>query len=505
MKGGTHVPLFLNRDDMMKYDIAIIGSGLGGLECGCLLAKRGFSVCILEKNGVPGGSLQSFGRGGMRFDTGFHCVGGLDEGQSLRPLFETLGLMDLPWRRMDDDGFAEVVLGDRSFFFASGHERFAERLAADFPRRRENLKRFAAVLRETGEGLRRMLDAGVSATGSYGNEAFGVRAFDFLRRTADDPLLFNVLSGASLTMELNAATLPLYVFAQINNSFVQSAWRLDGDGSAIVDRLAENVRRNGGAVLTGAKATRLIETDGRISAVEFNGGERVEARCVISDAHPAATLELIPESRRIRRVYRERLSSLENTFGFFTVHLHLRKNTVRYFNRNIFVYDSEDVWGEHRRSPAGATLVSCRVPCDGGEFTDNIDILTPMHWEEVERWADTTVGRRGDEYREFKRRRAERCVAAAERRIPGLAKCVERMHTSSPLTWRDYTGTRRGSAYGIRKDCDNLLYTMIAPQTPIANLLLTGQNLNLHGILGVSMTSLFTCEKALDALGASKR
>jgi all-trans-retinol 13,14-reductase len=489
---------------MMNYDIAIIGSGLGGLECGCLLARRGFSVCILEKNGAPGGCLQSFGRGGMRFDTGFHCVGGLDSGQSLRPLFERFGLMDLPWRRMDGDGFAEVVLGDRSFFFASGHESFVDRLAVDFPRQRENLKRFAAVLRETGEGLNRMLDAGRLDASGYGNGAFGVRAFDFLLRTVDDPLLFNVLSGASLTMELNAATLPLYVFAQINNSFIQSAWRLDGDGSAIVDRLVENVRRNGGTVLTGAKATRLIESDGRISAVEFNGAERIEARCVISDAHPAATLELIPESRRIRRVYRDRISSLENTFGFFTVHLHLKKNTVRYFNRNIFVYDSEDVWGLHRHIPAGAMLVSCRVPGDGGVFTDNIDILAPMHWCEVERWADTSVGRRGDGYREFKQQRAERCIAAAERRIPGLAQCVERMHTSSPLTWRDYTGTRRGSAYGVRKDCDNLLYTMIAPQTPVPNLLLTGQNLNLHGILGVSMTSLFTCEKACDLLGASK-
>ena len=484
----------------MKYDIVIIGSGLGGLECGCLLAKRGFSVCVLEKNAVPGGCLQSFGRGGLRFDTGFHCVGGLNEGGSLRPLFERFGLMDLPWRRMDDSGFAEVVLGDRSFFFASGHERFVERLAEDFPRQRDNLKRFAAVLRETGEGLNRMLDAGSLGTLGYGNEAFGIRAFDFLRRTVDDPLLFNVLSGASLTMELNAATLPLYVFAQINNSFVQSSWRLEGDGSAIVDRLSENMTRNGGVVLTSAEATRLIETDGRISAVEFNGTERVEARCVISDAHPAATLELIPDSRSIRRVYRERISSLENTFGFFTVHLHLKKNAVRYFNRNIFVYDSEDVWGLHRDNPAGATLISCRIPGDGGTFTDNIDILSPMYWGEVERWAGTSVGRRGDEYREFKRRRAERCIATAERRIPGLSGCVERMHTSTPLTWRDYTGTRRGSAYGVRKDCDNLLYTMIATQTPIPNLLLTGQNLNLHGILGVSMTSLFTCEKACDVL-----
>lgn len=35
------------------------------------------------------------------------------------------------------------------------------------------------------------------------------------------------------------------------------------------------------------------------------------------------------------------------------------------------------------------------------------------------------------------------------------------------------------------------------PRTPIPNLFLTGQNLSLHGILGVSVTSFFTCAEIL--------
>ena len=34
---------------MSKYDIIIIGSGLGGLECGAILSKEGYHVCVLEK------------------------------------------------------------------------------------------------------------------------------------------------------------------------------------------------------------------------------------------------------------------------------------------------------------------------------------------------------------------------------------------------------------------------------------------------------------------------
>lgn len=45
---------------MSKYDVIIIGSGLGGLTCGATLSKEGYNVCVIEKNPVPGGCFQTF-------------------------------------------------------------------------------------------------------------------------------------------------------------------------------------------------------------------------------------------------------------------------------------------------------------------------------------------------------------------------------------------------------------------------------------------------------------
>lgn len=142
-----------------------------------------------------------------------------------------------------------------------------------------------------------------------------------------------------------------------------------------------------------------------------------------------------------------------------------------------------------------SALVSYSLPRDGGNYTSNIDILVPMRWSEVSRWADTRLGGRGADYEAFKRKKAEECISLAAERIPELKGSIKRYYTSTPLTYRDYTGTWNGSAYGIRKDYANILQTLLTPQTPIPNLFLTGQSLNLHGILGVSMTSFFTCEK----------
>ena len=62
----------------VKDRVVVIGSGLGGLECGFILAKAGMQVTVLEKEPQPGGCLQTFRRGGVLFDTGLHYVGGLD-------------------------------------------------------------------------------------------------------------------------------------------------------------------------------------------------------------------------------------------------------------------------------------------------------------------------------------------------------------------------------------------------------------------------------------------
>ena len=58
----------------MKYDIIIIGSGLGGLECGYILSRTGRRVLVLEKESQLGGCLQSYRRRELTFDTGFHYI-----------------------------------------------------------------------------------------------------------------------------------------------------------------------------------------------------------------------------------------------------------------------------------------------------------------------------------------------------------------------------------------------------------------------------------------------
>ena len=48
----------------MKYDVIIIGTGLGGLLCGYTLSKHGYKVALFEQHHQLGGCLQVFQRNG---------------------------------------------------------------------------------------------------------------------------------------------------------------------------------------------------------------------------------------------------------------------------------------------------------------------------------------------------------------------------------------------------------------------------------------------------------
>ena len=477
----------------MKYDIIIIGSGLGGLECAALLSKQGYSVLVLERQAQPGGCMQSYKRGKHSFDTGLHYIGGIEEGQPLHDTFKSLGLLDLPWQRLDKDGFDRITIGNETFAYHEGYANFAYALSERFPSQKQALQEYIDILRRSDEEQLATLNNSVATEESFTNEAFNTNAYAWLHEKFSDELLINVLSGASLKMELHKATLPLFTFTHGNSSFIQSSWRLKGDGNMLVEKLLEQIRHNGGTVICNAEVEELVEVNGQITTAICSNGERYEAKTFISNLHPSLTCQLVKESNVMKKIYRRRMANLANTFGMFTVSLQLKPDAIPYINHNKFIYAKPNVWEMSEPNHDGyGLLVSCPYSPDG--YATSIDILTPMLWNEVEQWQDTTVGHRGDDYRAMKKAKAEELIDIVEQYMPELDGAIDRFYTSTPLTYRDYNHTPQGSAYGIRKDCNNPIMTILTPRTPINNLLMTGQNLMLHGLHGVTMTALYTCK-----------
>ena len=79
------------------------------------------------------------------------------------------------------------------------------------------------------------------------------------------------------------------------------------------------------------------------------------------------------------------------------------------------------------------------------------------------------------------------------------------MYTSTPLTYRDYIGSPTGALYGYEKNVYKILHSRIIPQTHIPNLYVTGQTVNMHGLVGVTIGAVLTCmallKKKINGIG----
>lgn len=464
-------------------DVLIIGSGLGGLECGALLAQKGLRTLVLEGSHQPGGCMQSFRRGGLHYDTGLHYVGGLAPGQTMHKAFGQLGLLDLPWERMDE-AFDRVIIAGHRFAFHQGYQAFVDGLAKDFPHQREALQSYVWRLQHVTE------------------EDMEVNAYDYLSKTFSDEMLLNVVSAAAMKTELKRESLPLFNFAHTCSSYIESSWRLRGDGNLLVNKLIDTICKAGGEVRTDSRVVRLTETDGHISKAVCADGSTYEAGYFISDIHPAVLCQMLEDCPSVRKAFRRRMASAENTTGMFTAQLSIKPEALRYFAHNVFVYDKPNVWTmTEENDPVKGVMVSARVPEDGSDMLRQIDLLTPMPWQECKEWEDTKVGHRGEDYKAFCKQKTEQCLTLAEQYIPGLRDMVEHCYTSTPLTYRDYLGSPEGGAFGMRKDCRAPMLSFHSVSTPLPNLLLTGQSIILPGIEGVTMTAFETCSRIINGLG----
>ena len=479
----------------------IIGSGLGGLTTGVVLAKNGYRVTILEQNAQAGGCLQCFTRRGVKFETGMHFIGSADEGQVLHKMMRYLEIIDkIRLSRLDTDGYNVISLCGQEFRFPNGMEAFAERLASLFPAERDNLLRYVRLIDRisTASSLHSLKEG---TSGPAVNAEYQLRSVnEVIESLIGDPLLRKVLAGELPLYAGERDKTPFSVHAFIVDFYNRSTFRFAGGSDTVAVALAEVLARYGAGIRTRSKATRIVCDASRATGVEINGSEFLQADYVVSAIHPMRTMELLRDTTLIRPAFRRRISGIPQTVGGFSVYLHFKENAVPYMNHNYFAYNTDTPWGCERYTadtwPEGYLYMHlCDSP--GQAFARTGVILTYMRMEELAPWADTTVGRRGEDYRQFADRRARRLISSLDKRFPGIADRIAHYYVSTPLTYRDYTGTEGGSLYGVAKDVALGSAGRVPARTRIPNLFMTGQNVNSHGMLGVIVGTMVTCGELL--------
>ncbi len=482
------------------FDIAIIGSGLGGLACGSILSQKGYKVGILEQHYQIGGCLQDFKRKGVLFDTGMHYIGSYDDGQILNTLFRFFGIYDkIKASRLDEQGFDVINIAGEEFNIPQGTENFKKALNSKFPEEREAIRKYFEKLQKIYDSVDVINLRDIQTADLLQKIGLDENVYDFVSSLTDNVDLQNVLCGLNPLYAGKKESASLFIHSIITLFYLQSAYKLDNGGGEIARAFRKIIESNGGIVRTKAKVRSLICEDGNVKTLVLDSGEEIKASQFISNIDPLTTMDML-EGANIRKVFIRRLKEQEQTISCFSVYIKLKEKTFKYLNANYYYYNENNVWVIDDYSvdnwPQGYMIFSNESHLNRG-FSESIIIISPMDFAEMEPWENTTIENRGASYLKMKEEKTELLIDLVEKTFPEIRSCIQDTYSSSPLTYRDYTGVRRGAMYGVLTDSRNPYDSQVMPKTRVKNLFLTGQNVNMHGVLGVSVGALLTCGEIL--------
>jgi all-trans-retinol 13,14-reductase len=193
---------------------------------------------------------------------------------------------------------------------------------------------------------------------------------------------------------------------------------------------------------------------------------------------------------------------MQTSTSAFTAHFILKEKSFPYLNYNRYHFHTNEVWVNHSHRKADRwpenMLIFTPASSKAMPYADHIGVMCAMPFEEVMQWSDSfhtaDAGQeRSPEYLQWKASKEEAIQHSLEQLYPELQGNIIAVHSSTPLTYRDYLSLRNGAIYGVVKDYKHPLDSYIAHRTKISNLFLSGQDVNLHGIYGVAMSALLTC------------
>lgn len=487
----------------MNRSAIIIGGGIGGLFTGAFLAKNGIRTTVLEKNNIIGGGLQCFRRRDKIFETGMHVMGGFEEGGSLSKICKYLGILDtlkihhIQLSSMDEIRYEKT---QEVFKIPSGKDAFIAKLSEYFPHEAIGIQNYVEkiyqltqevplfYLKEEPEGI------------VIHSEEFIWPADKLIAHYVSDPKLKEILAYLNPLYGGVEGHTPAYIHALINVLYINGASRFIDGSQQLADALKCVICAHGGEVISNAEVIKIEVKDKNVVYVETQNGNRFHGDWYISSIHPTEMLNLVPNGTFLKG-FTNRLREIPNSYSAFSLFIDLKPQQFPYIDHTCYyMEDYGSMWTQDQFDakdwPQGFMYMT---PPDSnqGEYANRLLVHCIMSYEEVRRWENTTIGHRGKSYDTWKQECTDRILSKLENVFPDFSKMVSNVYAASPLTIRDFYHTKEGAIFGYRKDCENLIFSQMSVYTKVKNLLLTGQNINLHGICGVPLTAINTAEAIL--------
>ena len=467
-----------------KYDVIIIGAGIGGLTAGAILAKNGKKVLILEKNHGVGGYAVNFKRGDFNFDVALHMLDGCDQDKITYRMFKNCGILEKV-QFLKPKFVYRSIFPDFDFRVPQTNiVKFIDILVEYFPEERPGLTKFFKDMEGIFIDVEKFLY-------SYLPLPLELICFPFkypsllkycfltyenmLDKYIRDRKLKAILSQLWLFYGLPSSKLSSYIYAFPTFDYLNNgATYIHGGGQALSNAIFEVFKENGGEIMFNAESTNILVKNRTVKGVTTKDNEYF-ADYVISNIDARKTfLELIGEDK-LKNSFIGKLKKYKPSLSAFVIYLGLsvslkEKGIPDY---EIFLnpdYDLDKqqeaiIQNDMRNVPFMLTISSNldESTCPKGKSTMSISIESGYDF-----WKNLNPV----DYSAKKDELASILIKRAENVIPGLSSYIERKEIVTPLTMERYTNNYKGAIFGFSQVVNQSGLFRISSDTPIRNLYL---------------------------------
>jgi phytoene dehydrogenase-like protein len=505
--------------ELKNYDAVVIGSGLGGLTAGALLAKAGWSVCLLERNFSLGGAASVYRVGGLTVESSLHQTSDARNPRDVKHhILRELGILDeIEW--LPTGSLYKVSGGPlgETFELPCGFDAAHDALANRFPDKNHAIRRLLNDVERIHDSLWTLKQAREEQSlakltralweiepAAAGWNLSLSEAFD---SAFGDCEALKCALGANLAYYGDDPQKMWFIYyALAQGGFIASGGAYIKGGSRQLSlKLAKAITRAGGVVRLG-RSVAAIETDsdGRASCVRHvarktgDNEERIGARVIIANCAPSVAANLLPEPARRRMD--EAFGSRELSTSLFTAHFGLREkplsigmkdySTIRLPNdmtRFDQYGDGATAMSDDPKGSLPVRLIANFTAVDSELWDEPPVLLSVLGLDRLANWTGLT--------REQSRERRERWLDALqgslEEDYPGFSSLVTERSLLNAQSMASYLNTPDGAVYGFAPlPPDEPIFAGFprTPHTPIENLYLASAFGGEHGFNGAILT-----------------
>lgn len=459
-----------------EYDVVIIGAGIGGLVCGCYLAKAGMKVLILEQHYQVGGYCQSFKRNGFTFDACVHYLGSYREDGQLRCVVRELGLEErIKMLRVDPSDM--IIAPGHKVAFYSDINKTIESLQREFPSEKGSIINFFKTIK---------------------GGSFADKITHFKKFITFDKLLEYYFKNEELIATLSIPIGNLGLLSKdisvLSAMILYREFLLDGGyyPKHGIQHFA-NIFRNkfeelGGEIKLSTRVTKILIENSKATGVILEKGQVFHSNYVVSNADTTQTFTKLIDTENLPVDFIYKIRTMVPSTSVFVLYLGCDKEIKDIIPEKFgalwywptYEWNSSVTDITVNKSPVSG--FHCAIPSRyessyAPKGCESIRLLSLCSFKNKDFW---------DSNRD---KLASILLMRAEQTFPGLSKHIKSQDTATPYSLYRYTLNREGAIYGWAS-IPNQSEERVNFRTPVKNLYLCSQWVGFFGIQGgVSMVS----------------